>query len=149
MSVLIGALIAILVIGVVLYPFIKARSRSRTHERPDSSNQAAQAGLPGPGAREAVYENIRTLQLEHELGAVEDSEYRERLHAYRLEAAAALRDQDRLEQELDRSLEEEIAAARARSDQHDVPLCHSCGQPVAREVRVCPYCGIEAIQDAP
>ena len=83
------------------------------------------------------------------MGAVEDSEYRERLHAYRLQAAAALRDQDRLEQELDRSLEEEIASARDHSDRHNVPLCHSCGQPVALGSRVCSYCGIEAIQDAP
>ncbi len=114
MAVLIGALLAILVIGVVLYPFIK--TRFRPSPRPSATPlPPVGEGLRVRVTREAIYEEIRTLQLEYELGSIEESEYRQQLRSYRLQAASALRDQERLEQELDRLLEEEILAARAPS----------------------------------
>ena len=121
MAVLIAALLAILVIAVVLYPFIKGRFRSQTSSSTqDSTAQIRSGSPPNPGNRETIYEDIRTLQLEYELGSIEEREYQEGLRAYRLQAAAALRDQEQLEREIDRSLEEEILAARGlQENEHD------------------------------
>ena len=89
MPVLIGTLLAILVIAVVLYPFLGRRLRPRPTA--DSRDRS------GGGGPESIYEEIKTLQLEYDLGAVEEEEYRKRLHAYRLRAAAALRDREERE----------------------------------------------------
>ena len=61
--------------------------------------------------RQAVYSNIRTLELEHELGKLDEEDYRLRLQSYRLAAAATFKDQEQLE-ELDCSIEEDVAAVR-------------------------------------
>ena len=114
MAVLIGVLLAILVIAVVVYPFVKARFQPRY---PLTDASPAPAGLwpdrVDPGGRETmIYEEIRTLQLEHELGSIDESEYEEQLRAYRLQAAATLREQERTQQEIDLLMEKEIMAAR-------------------------------------
>ncbi len=88
MAVLIGVLLAILIIAVVLYPFLV---RLRMKPAADSRDHL------GDGRPEPIYEEIKTLQLEYELGAVEEEEYRKRLHVYRLRAAAALRDREEQE----------------------------------------------------
>jgi len=71
-----------------------------------------------------VYQAIRTLQLEHQLGRVPDSSYEEQLDAYRLEAAEILRsralaqesnqDPDLSGESEEAALEREILLARAR-----------------------------------
>ena len=106
MAVLIGVLLAILVIAVVIYPFVKARFQPR------SPLAVAPPDRVDPGGREAIYEEIRTLQLEYEMGSIDESEYEEQLRAYRLQAAATLRDQVRIQQEMDLLMEKEIMAAR-------------------------------------
>ena len=122
MSVLIGALLAILVIGVVLYPFL--RVRLGLGRAPGSGDRP---GSDGGGARgtfrpEDVYEAIRTLQLEYELGGVEEAEYQERLRAYRIEAATALKDQDQAEREADQLLEQQVRALRGSVDGHQTSV---------------------------
>ena len=135
MAFLIGGLLAILVIGVALYPFLKPLSRPATSSALDS------AARVGRGGREAIYEEIKTLQLEYELGSIEEGEYQERLRVYRLEAAAALRDQERLE-----GLQEDILAARAMPGvERGSATCRSCGRPLAQEDRVCGHCGAKPV----
>ncbi len=107
MAVLIGTLLAVLVVAVVVYPFLRAWFRLPT---PPSRDPSADPGRDRP---EAILEEIKTLQLEHELGTVNDGEYHERLAVYRLQAAAALRNREQSGEDLDRSLEEEIMTARA------------------------------------
>ena len=106
MGELVGALLAVLAIGVVLYPFWRRRFR---HPSPEVQGPA---GHPEGDDRTAIYDEIRTLQLEYQLGAIDEADYKERLQSSRLTAALALRDQDVLNQELDRGLEDEIRAAR-------------------------------------
>ena len=172
MAFLIGALLAALAIAVVLYPFIKVRLRSPMSPAPDSSDHASMDGLPDPRGREEVYEDIKALQLEYELGGVEEEEFRDRLRAYRLQAAATLRDHEQLERELDSSLETEILAARAfHGSEHSLNGdCRSCGRPLAHgtdeaclapsaqaqdspfdtaQDRSCPHCGVELVPDTP
>ena len=149
MDVLIGALLAVLVIGVILYPFMKARTRPGAFRAPDGTGEydwEDAPNTPGYGGQERIYEDIRTLRVEYELGTVEEYDYQEQLRAHRLQAAAVLRDQDQLEQEMDRSLEDEIAAAQRElrtSERGRVP-CSSCGESLAPRGRVCPI----AVQSA-
>ena len=135
MSFIIGALLGVLVTVVVLYPFIKSRFRPSIFPTGDSP-----AGF-GREGRGAIYEDIKTLQLEYDLGRVEDPEYRQRLRDYRLRAASALRDQDGINRELDRSIEEEILSARTgQGNGSSGAVCKSCGRELANTNLDCPYC---------
>ena len=117
MPVLIGALLALLVVGVVLYPFVKRRFgvASPSGDRPgDAAGPAAWRLL-----REEIYESIRGLQLEYEIGGVEETDYRERLRAYRVQAAAVVREQELAEREqelaereVERLVERDVRALR-------------------------------------
>lgn len=142
MDVLIGALVAILSIAFLLYPFVKWRFAHHTPLRPGSP------GRDGLDNREAIYDDIRMLQLEYELGTIEKQEYHERLRAYRLQAAAALRDQARLQFEVERSLEEEILKVRdSGATVAGLAPCPSCGEPVPPGADVCQYCEAEPVSD--
>ena len=89
MAIVIGGILTLLSIGVVVYPFLKsARARRATPEYVDSP-----VNLP-PQRLDVVYQTIRTLHLEHELGRISDENYRTQLDAYRIEAAEILRDLD-------------------------------------------------------
>ena len=115
MAELVGALLAVLAIGVILYPFWRRRFRQPS---PAVRGQAEHPGEAGA----AIYEEIRTLQLEYQLGAIDEADYQARLRSSRLRAAAALRDRDLQEQELDLALEDEIRAARsAKKGDEDAP----------------------------
>ncbi len=107
LGIAIGVLLALLAIGVVVYPFV----RSRRSQRPF---QSASAGMAQP--EEAALDEIRTLQLERELGRLDEEEYQARLRDYRVRAASLLREEDLKLQETDAELEAEILAARSISD---------------------------------
>jgi hypothetical protein len=110
MAVLIGALLALLVVGVVLYPFV---SRRLGFAGPPGNGYREAAGPPAWRLRrEEIYESIRSLRLEYELGGVEEADYGERLRAYRVQAAAVVRDQALAEQEVERLVEREVLALR-------------------------------------
>ena len=116
MSVLIGVLLALLAIAVVIYPFVKSRFQPR------SPLTAVPPDLVDPGGRETIYEEIRILQLEYELGSINEREYQEQLRDYRLQAAAILHEQGRSRQEIDLLMEEEIMAARGALRNRDGSL---------------------------
>ena len=145
MTVIIAVLLALLGLVVVLYPFIKERIRSQSPMTRDISPNE-DGSLERVNSRERIYEEIRTLQLEHDLGRIDTVEYKERLHGYRMEAAATLKEQELLE--LDRQLEEEIRAFREyRSADGTAPLCQSCGQPIEPGTEPCPHCGADVSSD--
>ena len=84
--------VALLVVGVVAWPFLSGRWRT-PGSAPDQ--QAADEGATtGAAALEDVYEAIRTLQMEHSLGRVDDDDFREQLNQYRRQAAEIMRDLD-------------------------------------------------------
>ena len=84
--------VALLIVGAVAWPFLAGRWRmaGRAHE----SQYADDAALTGSAALEDVYEAIRTLQMEHSLGRIDDDDFREQLDQYRLQAAQIMRDLD-------------------------------------------------------
>ena len=154
MSGLIGALLAGLAIGVVLYPFLKWWTRARRTRglRPNVEGLSwPNAGAPRSSwSREATCEAINTLQLEYELGSVEETEYVERLRSYRLQLASHLRDQERREGELGRSLEEDVLSHRAHlTHQLGPPVCPRCGEPASEEGGLCGACGAELTAESP
>ena len=134
MAVLIAALLAIFGMAVVLYPFLKARSRNDAPHRADPTQE------DGPRSREAVYQAIRTLQLEYELGSIEEMEYRELLREYRIQAAEAIKREGSREgsmkEGLDSSLEREIMALRESGGEQASP--HGLGRPEGEGVEDSP-----------
>ena len=84
--------VALLIVGAVAWPLLSGRWRptgsSGDQQRPDGAAE-------GSAALEDVYEAIRTLQMEHSLGRIDDGDFREQLNQYRRQAAEILRDMDR------------------------------------------------------
>ena len=79
--------VALLIMGVVAWPLVMRRRRipAQVYDTPEANG----------GSLEAVYEAIRTLQMEHSLGRVSDAHFRAQLDEYRRRAAVILRDMDR------------------------------------------------------
>ena len=79
--------VALFVLGVAGWPLAVGMWR-RTRESGTIEIRADEL----PIALETVYEAIRTLQVEHDLGRVSREDYQEQLAEYRREAAIILRD---------------------------------------------------------
>ena len=84
--------VALLILGVVAWPLVVRRYRASGNPETDAMDNSATGSA---AALEDVYEAIRTLQMEHGLGRINDSDFREQLHDYRRQAAGILRDMDR------------------------------------------------------
>ena len=110
MPVLMGALLALLVVVVVLYPFVKQRLDASAS--PGSPFEPSESPRTWQLRRQEIYDSIRSLELEYELGGVEEADYRESLRAYRVQAAALVREQEAAERELERLVELEVRALR-------------------------------------
>ena len=84
--------VALLVVGVVAWPFLSGRWRAANNA---ADQQAAGEDVTtGNAALEDVYDAIRTLQMEHSLGRIADNDFREQLDQYRRQAAEIMRDLD-------------------------------------------------------
>jgi hypothetical protein len=137
MALLVASALVILSVAIVLYPFMKLRSRSRAEGR------EAGAGFSGPDL-ESILESIRTLQLEHQLGKVPQDDYQRQLRSYRLGAAAALRQRvDGKSGDPDWLLEQEILVARAALGAVNGAnsVCPNCRAIWEAGVFDCPECG--------
>ena len=142
MALIIGTLLALLSLGVAIYPFARRRwGWGQTDPAAAGSNAAASAAATATAADTApdtatladIYAALRTLQLEHELGRIPAELYQEQLNDYRTQAALVLRqqaqesatespaansanaaaDNDANPANADAALESEIRAARA------------------------------------
>ena len=84
--------VALLVVGVVAWPFLSGRWRvaGNAADQPAAGEDAT----TGNAALEDVYDAIRTLQMEHSLGRVSEGDFREQLDQYRRQAAEIMRDLD-------------------------------------------------------
>ncbi len=94
----------------------------------------------------AVYDAIRTLQLEHQLGNIPLGLYREQLQDYRLQAAAILRDQaEAAARDEEWLLEQDVGLARAALSYTNgaANKCLNCGASTAPDWRECPECSAE------
>lgn len=137
MALLVAAALVILSVAIVLYPFMKLRSRSRAEGR------EAGADFSGPDL-ESILESIGTLQLEYQLGKVPEDDYQRQLRSYRLGAAAALRQRvDGKAGDPDWLLEQEILVARAALGALNGAnsVCPNCSAILGAGVLDCPECG--------
>ena len=91
--------VALLIVGAVAWPFLAGRWRAAgsAPEPEDADDQSP----TNAAALEEVYEAIRTLQMEHSLGRIEDDDFRRQLNQYRTQAAVILREMDRGEETRD------------------------------------------------
>ncbi|MDE2779979.1 MAG: hypothetical protein OXI91_09935 [Chloroflexota bacterium] len=147
MALTIGVVLSLLGIAVAVYPFFQHRlfpsppeMAGEAAEKAATDSQAASGG-----DLDSIYQAIRTLQLERELGNVPEGLFREQLNGYRIEAATLLRAMEQ-EQEAGEEwvLEEEIRMARAglRPSSEVGAACADCGRSVPAEVDACPECGV-------
>lgn len=112
MLLLIGFVLAVGCLVVVLIPFIRGGIGSES-----LALNCVSLGMDIRRVR--VFEEIRTLLLEYELGNIPEEDYRTRLRLLKIHAATVLRDQHRLEkvlQEFDQELETEISSFRHSND---------------------------------
>ena len=135
---LVGALVAVFSVAIVAYPFLKSRVRDGSGDGRPGTNSATELGN--------LYDAIRTLQLEYQVGRVPGNLYREHLREYRLQAATALR--RRMEEQASAPewlLEQEVLAARAvlRATDGGPKPCPNCRSLPGPGMRVCPECGTE------
>ena len=142
MAVVVCPALALLSIGVVVYPFWRRRAAPATAPPEALSPDLVQSEAD----LNAVYDAIRTLQLEHQLGNIPLGLYREQLQDYRLQAAAILRDQAETAARDDEwLLEQDVGLARsALSYTNGAAIqCPNCGAPAAQGWRECPECSAE------
>ena len=103
MAVLIGLLLAIFSIGIISYPFFKVNR---------FNNISPSAHLDEPvRRRNLIYSDIRTLELDHQLGKLEEHDYERRLQIYKISAAATFKEQEDLER-MDKAIEDSVASIR-------------------------------------
>ena len=144
MTLVVGAVLAVFSIAIVAYPFLRSRLRSGFRDARSDTDSATELGN--------IYDSIRTLQLEYQLGQVPDNLYREHLREYRLQAAATLR--RRAENQAsapDWLLEQEVLTARTilRAATGGPRPCPSCRSLPGSGVTVCPECGTELENPSP
>ena len=125
MALIIGTILALLSLGVAVYPFARRRlgldKANRAAAVETESAETETAAGPDTASLADIYAAIRTLQLERELGRIPEGLYQEQLNDYRLQAALALRRQEQEQQaaaadagrDADAALESEIQAARS------------------------------------
>lgn len=144
MILLVAAVLVILSVGVVAYPFLKNRF-------PATSNDEPPGRQPYSTEVDAALDAIRTLQLEHQLGNVPEELYREQLQAYRVQAASSLRQEmEGLGLEEDRELEQEVLMTRlAAGGDGGRNLCFGCGRALGEDTLVCGACGRETPSPEP
>ena len=139
MAIAVAGILGLLSIAVLLFPFLKYRSRGPAANPVHISDSTAPQ-------LDTIYDAIRTLQLEHQLGNVPETTYREQLEGYRLQAAVLLRQQfEAGDQSAHQALEQEILAARAAINGSDsqVATCPDCSATLIARGQRCPQCHAE------
>ena len=143
-SLIFGVALGAFSLLVVGYAFLRPRGGVADKTAPVPTNGAAESGSNDSPPLDSVMEAIGTLELEYQLGNLPESQFREQLQAYRIEAAVALRDLV----ESGRAdpawlLEQEVMEARSALRQEAVsPLvCPGCAAEMAAGVADCPECG--------
>ncbi len=142
-----GLVFAFFAILVLAWPILR-RSRSAPNPAPppDALSEVAQR-------RARIYDDIKTLALDYELGNVPSEEYSAKLAAFRLEAARALRDQEQLHQAqagLEDDLERDVLELRRSwGSVTKTVLCEVCGKDVDAAAALCPRCELPLSQETP
>lgn len=138
MAVVVGLTFAFLAIVALAWPVLMRRRSRAVQVAPHDAIQEALR------RRDRVYDDIKTLILDHELGNVPGDEYAQKLAAFRIDAARAIRDLEQVRQagaEEDESLENEVLELRRSwGSVKDTLLCQVCVREVDAAAPLCPGC---------
>ena len=106
MATIVGIKLLIAVVIVVSLPFIPVGRRVKTRYLSDNINQLL-------AKRDRLYEEMRMLELDHELGTLDYEDYNSLINSLRIEAAKLIQKQNELQaNDLNDVLESEIKAFR-------------------------------------
>ncbi len=141
LSVIFGAVLALFSIFLVGYSFVRG-----PRLEPDSEvSVLTETDDPALGD---IFDAIRTLELERQLGRVPQDEFEAQFQTYRIEAATALRAQ----LESGRGdpawlLEQEILLARGAQETANgrIIACPDCSAGVPEAEDNCPHCGAQLV----
>ncbi|PKB71679.1 MAG: hypothetical protein BZY87_04195 [SAR202 cluster bacterium Io17-Chloro-G6] len=141
LAIFFGTVLALFSIFVVGYSLVRGnRSEPDAHE-----NTLPESDEPALGD---IFDAIRTLELEHQLGRMPQEEFEEQFQTYRVQAATVLRDQ----LEAGRGdpawvLEHQILLARDAQESASgrAIACPDCSAAVPESAVNCPHCGAEMV----
>ena len=149
-AIVFGAALAAFSLVMVGYSFVKGRDDSGL--APETVSELPQAESAHGPSIDSIYESIFTLELEFNLGNLPEQQFQEQFQAYRLQAAAALKEQlEKGKADPLQFLEQEVMLARSamQDNRTFVPVCPDCSGPVPAEAVACPHCGSELSQRHP
>ena len=139
MAYLLGFLLALASIALLARPFL--RRQMQAGPMPSSSVDSLK---DVQWLQQQVYDEIKTLILDHDLGNVPSEEYDEKLGAYRLQAADLLRQEKQLLHELEyleKEIEDRVLALRISwGTVKGVTTCGECGGERDVNAALCPRC---------
>ena len=138
MAYLFGFLLALVSIALLARPILR---RGQTTSSPTLSLESLE---DVQWRHQQVYDEIKTLILDHELGNIPPEEYEEKLGDYRLRAADLLRQQEQLLHELtslEDGIEDRVLALRMSwGTVSGVTICGGCGGERDLNAVLCPRC---------
>lgn len=146
MALFLGLMLALISIAVLALPMLR-REQIAPHS----------ASAPAPlqevqWRHQQVYDEIKTLILEYDLGNVPPDEYEERMGSHRLRAADLLRQQELLLHEatsLEKEMEDRVLALRVSwGTVKEVTVCGRCGGERDLQAIVCPRCELPSEREA-
>ncbi len=146
-AIVFGTALAVFSLVMVGYSFFRRRVGSGPAA--ETVSEVSQLESANGPSIDSIYDSIYTLELEYHLGNLPEQQFQEQFQAYRLQAAAALKEQlekDRADPLL--LLEQEVMEARSALQDKgahvpDCPACPDCSGPVPAEAAACPHCGAE------
>jgi hypothetical protein len=138
MAYFLGFLLALVSVALLARPILR---RERVASSPASSLESLE---DVQWQHQQVYDEIKTLILDHELRNIPSEEYEEKLGDYRLRAADLLRQQEQLLHELtslEDQLEDRVLALRMSwGTVKVVTICGGCGGERDLIAALCPRC---------
>ena len=138
MAYLLGFLLALVSIALLALPFLRQMHTA------SGSSSSLDSLKDVQWQYQQVYDEIKTLILDYELGNVPPEEYSEKLGAYRLQAASLLRQQEELLHEvedLEDEIEDKVLALRVSwGTVKQVTICGECGGERDVNAALCPRC---------
>jgi hypothetical protein len=141
--ILLSLLLAFLALLAVAYPILAKRRAGEAAVAPASAEETIDELL---GQRDAVFQALRELRFDHEVGKITDGDYVAFEGNLKLTAANSLRALDDWEARVDRELSSEIervAATKAALAASAAVVCPRCGNLSAPEDRFCGRCGAD------
>ena len=147
MALFVNLLLVVVSVVVLAWPMLKGRRVESSSISPlDSLEEVMKR-------RQRIYNEIQTLVLDHELGSIPANEYEEELRVHRLNAADAMREQERLQETLshleDELEDEALALRKSWGTVKDVAPCETCGGDMDAEAAICPRCALSQDVEVP